>query len=321
MSGFADELATMLGAGGAKGARNKPRLVAASLNWSLRQPADPDAWMPGLLPRCAAAGAESIAWVEFIQVSNLEPEFNPGNRLSPLNLEDSLTCLAPGARRLSAVSSFTVRVAVTRSGDAGISVRFPTAGHHVPAREPHNKHSKHMSPRDGASELMLPSGTDASDMELGRNLPDGMSVLRDMHKMGGESDGAEHSFPPATPAGAGRRSEELMRAAAGAAAAAASHGGSRRPSAEFLRRRTSLDVATRGAASPPPPPSRETPDWTFGRLDVPAAVDAAVATAAAAGHPASRVAVLVCGPGPMVASAQESAALVGAHFHSESFNG
>lgn len=189
----------------------------------------------------------------------------------------------------------------------------------MPAREPHNKHGKNTSPRDGASELMLPSGIDASDMELGRNLPDGVSVLRDLHKMGGASDGAEHSFSPATPAGAGRRSEELMRTAAGAVVS--SNGGSRRPSAEFLRRRNSLDVTPRGAASPPPPPSRETPDWTFGRLDVPAAVDAAVAVAAAAGHPASRVAVLVCGPGPMVASAQESAALVGVHFHSELFNG
>lgn len=65
MSGFADQLATMLAAGGAKGARHKPRLIAASLNWSLRQPADPDAWMPGLLPRCAAAGVASMAWMDF----------------------------------------------------------------------------------------------------------------------------------------------------------------------------------------------------------------------------------------------------------------
>ena len=44
-----------------------------------------------------------------------------------------------------------------------------------------------------------------------------------------------------------------------------------------------------------------------------------MAAAAAAGEPACRVAVLVCGPPPMVDAVQDAAAAAGCHFHAEKF--
>ena len=56
-----------------------------------------------------------------------------------------------------------------------------------------------------------------------------------------------------------------------------------------------------------------------GRADVAAAVREVVAAAAAAGEPACRVAVLVCGPPQMVDDVQDAASAAGCHFHAEKF--
>jgi NAD(P)H-flavin reductase len=60
-------------------------------------------------------------------------------------------------------------------------------------------------------------------------------------------------------------------------------------------------------------------EFVNGRADVSAAVREVVAAAAAAGEPACRVAVLVCGPPPMVDAVQDAAAAAGCHFHAEKF--
>ena len=60
-------------------------------------------------------------------------------------------------------------------------------------------------------------------------------------------------------------------------------------------------------------------EFVNGRADVAAAVREVVAAAAAAGEPACRVAVLVCGPPQMVDAVQDAAAAAGCHFHAEKF--